>query len=342
MSPLVSWGRKGLLIGFLFAVPFGGSADGFIKAELYLSNGRSAEAGYLGRNSVGVEGLHKLGGQSGDRATVLYQLRLTRYRSLRMDNRVSKDVDAWEPEVHTAYINVKGFFGRLNLKAGHLEIPFGLEPVVDTHTTLVPSAAMVNLGAVNDWGFSLNGQLRPFDYEIAWTTGAGMQSSWNPFERDPGTYLLAARIQPTRNGNARYGFSALFGTMSPIAHASEESPSMMPLRKERRLGLDYRDVVFAFSRGFDLQLETALGTRDEERVLSLDGALSHEFGVGWKWTIGMRWWSEGTATRNVWATASLRKQVRAGFALEAFVSRDLSRRRGVLDTSFLTLLYWRR
>lgn len=347
MFPWGLWGRRGFVVGILWAMPLVGVADGFVKAELYLSDGVSAKAGYLGRHSLGIEGLHKLGGQSGDRATILYQLRLTRYRSLDMDNRVSEDMNTWEPEVHTTYVNVKGFFGRLNLKAGHLEIPFGLEPVVDTHTTLVPSAAMVNFGAMNDWGFSLNGQLRPFDYEVAWTTGAGMEASWNPFERDPGTYLLAARIQPTSRGNARYGFSVLFGTMSAMTRSSEESEGHlsdhpMSFRKERRLGLDYRDVVFVFSRGFDLQLETAFGTRNDEGVFSLDGSLSHEFGVGWKWTAGMRWWSEGPTTRNAWATISFRKQLRTGLALEALISRDFYRRPGVLDTSFLTLLYWTR
>ena len=351
MSPLTS-GRYGVPLAILLlsvaSVPLPALGDGFTKAEFYVSNGSSADGGYLGRNSVGVEGLHKIAGENGDRATVAYQARLSRYRALDMDNRVLMSADDWEPEIHTAYVNLRGFFGRMNLKAGHLEVPFGLEPVVDTHTTLVPSASMVNLGTMNDWGASLNGQLRPFDYEVALTTGAGMKARWNPLERDDGTYLVAARIQPVTDGNVRYGIAALFGTMSPLSHPVAEmalstghaaEPMAEPLREERRVGFDYRNVVFAFSKALDVRLETAVGTRNGVRVVSFDGSLAHEFDSGWKWIAGTRLWSEGDMTRDVWATASLRKQFAPGLAVEAFASRDLSRKTGALDTSFLTLLY---
>jgi hypothetical protein len=321
---------------------------GFLRGELYLANGFSSARDFLHRDSVGVEGYGKLTGERGDWATVALQLRLVRYLDLDMDNRVILRDEEWEPEFHTTYINLKGFFGRLNLKIGHLEIPFGLEPTIDTHSVLVPSTAMVNLGAMQDWGASLNGQLRWFDYEVALTSGAAMLANFNPFRHEKGMYLASMRIQPVLSGNTQVGISALIGEMNPMEHgeldgaAHDEGASAERLRSERRVGIDLRTSLLVLNTVFDARWEAGVGTRDGQTAVSLDGAVSREFGDSWRGLVGARFWRHGDNDPDVWGILSVRHQVISSLAWEVMLSQDFSRESGDRDTSFLTLIYFTR
>ena len=351
-SPLLSVAVRVNIALVLLLWTYNAHSAGFLRGEFFLGNGVSAEHGLLLRDSVGLEGFGKLSGERGDWATVALQVRLTRYRYLDMDNRIFVR-NEWEPEFHTTYINFKGLFGRLNFKAGHLEVPFGLEPVIDTHSVLVPSTAMVNLGTMQDWGASLNGQLRWFDYEVALTSGAGMMANFNPFERERGRYLVSGRIQPVSSGNTQIGIAALIGEMSPIEHSNldqmndggdehTEEPETEALRSERRIGLDLRTPVFFLNSAFDTRLEVALGTRDGKSVVSFDGAVAREFGSSWRGVVGVRLWRHADETPDVWGLLSLRKQLTSLLAWEAMLSQDFSTEGVRKDTSLLTLIYFTR
>ncbi len=96
--------------------------------------------------------------------------------------------------------------GRMNLKVGHFEIPFGLEHTINTNGTLLDYTHGKNIGVKADWGVSLNGTLPSAEYEVSLTRGSG--NSWET-ENDP--YLFAARIGTLPDRNLMFGFSVLSG-----------------------------------------------------------------------------------------------------------------------------------
>lgn len=315
----------------------------FLRGEFYLENGVSTQYGRLGRNSIGVEGYSKLSKETGDWATVALQFRLVHYRNIMMDNRTVMRRE-WEPEFHTTYINLKGFFGQLNLKMGHIEIPFGLESVINTHSVLAPSGAMINLATMQDWGFSLNGQLRWFDYEVALTSGAGMKTNFNPFSYDNGMYLLSARVQPVLSGDKQVGISGFFGEMTPTGnHMVRMSPqdqgSDMDLRVERRIGVDLRSPIFLLNTAFDWRFEFALGQRNGASVISIDGAIEREFLSSWHGLVGGRLWRHGDSLPDVWGILSLGKQISPNLSWEIMFSPDFSETRSANGVSVLSLIY---
>ena len=63
----------------------------------------------------------------------------------------------------------------MNLKIGHLDVPFGREPQTDTHFTIHQLIPFQNIGMKKDWGVSLNGSMPSFDYEISLTQGSGFE-----------------------------------------------------------------------------------------------------------------------------------------------------------------------
>ena len=253
-----------------------------------------------------------------------------------MDHRNIRRGSEWEPEIHTAYVNVRGMFGRLNVRVGHLEVPFGLEPVVDSHSTLVPSMAMVNVGAMQDWGLSLNGQLNALDYEIAATTGAGMSANANPFERENGMYLISARTQPVSEDDTKIGVSALWGEMAPAHDDGGHAPS---LRSERRVGVDIRALHFVFNGVIESRFEVSGGWRNGESVVSIESTATRPFADVWKATASARLWRHGDADPLVWSFVTVRRDIGSSFAVEGMLTREFSRPDGDVDTSLQLLLY---
>ena len=114
-------------------------------------------------------------------------------------------------ELHNLYGLVKGAQGRADVWAGHRAVAFGLEPTLDTHTTMLQSFAMDSIGFKADWGAGVDGRFAKWDYRAAATLGAGMPAAFH------GNWLGAARLgvlQPERD-DVGFGFSALYGQTLP-------------------------------------------------------------------------------------------------------------------------------
>ena len=150
------------------------------------------------KNSIGCEYYKKFSDEYGDYLTCDFQIRLA-YDSLE-----SRD-DAWGVEIHNAWAEYKLGYG-YNLKFGHFDPAFGLEPILDTHGTLLQTLAMKNIGFKKDWGLSLKGSMPKFDYEIASQLGSGMS-----IYRKDGSFLLSSRIGTPTNKSFQYGISLLYG-----------------------------------------------------------------------------------------------------------------------------------
>ncbi|HYE76950.1 MAG TPA: hypothetical protein VEI97_03095, partial [bacterium] len=109
------------------------------------------------QTSVGLEYLHKYANDTGDWATLGLQARVI----------YDAPDQKFKPDVMDAYVNFRRENGRANIRVGRFELPYGLEPVLDTHGTLLQSNLHRNLGDLWSWGADLNGQLESVDYRAA-------------------------------------------------------------------------------------------------------------------------------------------------------------------------------
>lgn len=226
--------------------------------ELNLISGYSDIEGWIGgsqslNNSVGFEYYRKFSGEYGDYLTCDLQMRLA-YDSLENFD------DAWSVEVHNAWGEYKLGYG-YNLRFGHFSPAFGLEPIVDTHGTLLQTMAMKNIGFKKDWGVSLRGSMPKFDYEMASQLGSGM-SIYNEEE----SFLLSSRIGIPTSESFQYGISLLYGevlkTDGMSAFPRNELMSNNAVSK-KRIGLDGQ---YLFGPHL-FKGEVAYGKDDEEEVL---------------------------------------------------------------------------
>ncbi len=62
----------------------------------------------------------------------------------------------------------------LNLKVGHLELPYGLEATINNAGELRQFTRAANTGMNADWGVTLNGTLSPIQYEFGVSRGSGL------------------------------------------------------------------------------------------------------------------------------------------------------------------------
>ena len=104
-------------------------------------------------------------------------------------------------EPHNLYLEKRLLYGRLNIVAGHFQLPFGLEALpIDTHTTILQLSNPRVLGFKHDWGLGIRGQLSSVDYDLTWSLGSGM-------DFEPETMgLITARV-----GRPGFGLSLVAG-----------------------------------------------------------------------------------------------------------------------------------
>ena len=189
---------------FLIVVPaaLALSQEGVFYKEAQVIGAYSSEDGWMGEvagqsSSLGFEDYRRFSGAGGDFLTTDLQARLAFY--------ATRSRDVWGIEIHNAYAACKVAYGQ-RLRLGHFDVPFGLEPVVDTHGTLLQTLAMAATGFKQDWGAGLKGGLAALDYEVAAQIGSGMT-----IRRQDRSYLLAARLGSPSDGNRSLGGSVLYG-----------------------------------------------------------------------------------------------------------------------------------
>lgn len=210
------------------------------KKEVILGGSWSQEKNKVaGQQSMGFEALKKLSGKRGDWATIFFQLRFLRYDNHYMLMNDEKmyyaqldGEDDWKVEFHDAYFKyTPNFKGRLNLRLGHFDVPYGLEENVDTHSTLVQLMSMRNIGFEKDWGISIGGQFPKFDYNFALTRGSGMEY----IDRGQ-NYLLSARLGTPADRNFFAGISGLY---------AEPIDRMAVMRGKKMAMMEEPDTWFA-------------------------------------------------------------------------------------------------
>jgi len=221
------------------------------KNEILLSGGYSHEQDrFFGTNSLGFDLLKKFSGKTGDWAIFNFQPRFVRRDNQIMVMNHTEGEDDFEFEIHEASLKwTRWFRGRLNFKIGHFDIPFGLEPSIDTHSSLVQLISMRNTGVKKDWGVSLYGQLRSLDYEIAATRGVGMQ---NPFG-DGNNYLISGRVGSPSTRNFTIGLSGLYGRGKDPMAVMRGMNNSMPMTYFGRSSSPENNVIRRYRIGLDSQ-----------------------------------------------------------------------------------------
>ena len=186
-----------------------------------------AQQGKVVKSSVGFEDYRKFSNDYGDFLTTDLQMRVAYNTALSFH-------DGWGVEIHNAWMEYKLGLGQ-NIRAGHFAPAFGLEPVVDTHGTLLQTLMGHSLGFKKDWGAALRGIFGPFDYQIAGQFGSGMGIGW----RD-GNYLFSGRLSTPASENFQAGLSLLYGEVlqSKQARTIPQPTFMKHAVLKKRIGLD--------------------------------------------------------------------------------------------------------
>jgi hypothetical protein len=196
---------------------------------------------------VGFESFSRFSNEYGDFLTADIQMRLSY-------NDLNDSSDAWALEIHNAWFDYKLGLGR-KVRMGHFPPAFGLEPEVDTHSSLFQTLATRDIGFKKDWGVLYSGTAPGYDYQAAVTIGSGMG-----IERQDGSGIATVKIGSPGGGNVRYGISALYGEVL----ITEESGTIPrpeyaddPVLKER-IGADAQIL----SGPLDISLEASVGRND--------------------------------------------------------------------------------
>lgn len=201
-------------------------SEGFFYKEVNLIGGYSSRDGWIDKNgmmnsSVGFELYRKFSGDYGDFLTVDLQMRAA-YDSTKNSHQ------AWGAEIHNAWLEYK-FSQYAKIRGGHFAPSFGLEPVVDTHSTLLQTLADQDIGFDKDWGVQMRGSFPKFDYQASMQIGSGMS-----IRRQDDSYLATLRIGTPQGRNLQGGFSLLSGR-------TLESEGMRTFPKNKLLSSDAVD-----------------------------------------------------------------------------------------------------
>ena len=222
-----------LMLAFAgLSCPIVGAGDFY--REAMIMGGYSERDIWVGRkdkgikNSLGFEYYRKFSNDYGDFLTLDVQVRAG------YDSKEDSQ-DAFGIEIHNAWAEYNLGLGKA-IRLGHFDPAFGLEPVLDTHGTLLQTLASKNIGFKKDWGIAYKGMLGDYDYEVAAQIGSGMG-----IRRKDGSYLMTGRIGTPQTREFRYGLSFLYGrTLRPGESWTIPASELLSNRsvRKKRIGVD--------------------------------------------------------------------------------------------------------
>ena len=217
------------------------------RAAIFTDTGRTGTT-----NIVGLD-LHKVFSDSqGDWGTLIIQLYVTRIDDIPNPPPFFESDEDWELVTRITNFNYTGLAGgRFNIKAGHFEIPFGLEVPINTNGTLRQMITARNLGVVADWGAGVNGVVPEagVEYEVTISRGTGIEY----FDRgDP--FIVAGRVGTSGEKDINFGLSALHG----------EIAGRVDTIRRTRIGIDGQ----WYTGPIGLLGEVSLGRNDDDDVVN--------------------------------------------------------------------------
>jgi len=304
--------------------------------EVNLIGGYSRQDKWIGgsdtlKNSVGFEDYRKFSGDYGDFLTTDFQLRVAYDSSESMD-------DAWAVEIHNAWAEFK-LNSSNKFRFGHFDSSFGLEPLVDTHGTILQTLAEDDIGFIKDWGVSLRGVAPSFDYEVSLQLGSGMS-----IYRQDGSYLATARVGSPSPSNFQYGISFLIGdvleTMGMQTIPRNQLVSNDAISKKRIGG----DIQYLYGP-YLLKSECAYGKNEDKNVLGYLFELDYTIPRSQNWELELQYKSwmndlsdrhSDDSTLSVGVSCKLNQKL----TLRAAYLHDFNRMGGKEDDKVLFQFYY--
>jgi hypothetical protein len=275
-----------ILLSFVILIILGGSAlanEALFYKEVNFIGGYSDRDHWLGKsndltNSIGFEDYRKFSSEHGDYLTTDLQVRFA-YDSM------ANAHNAWGIQIHNAWLLYKMNYAA-KLRIGHFDPAFGLEPLLDTHGTILQTLAMKDIGFKKDWGVGLEGSLPKFDYKMALQLGSGMG-----IRRRSDSFLFTSRIGTPTTENFQYGISFLYGrvleTEDTRTIPQDELLSDKAILK-KRIGLDSQYLFGPYL----FKGEIAYGENDYKKVLGYLGELDYIVPKyqNWEWELQFLSW----------------------------------------------------
>ncbi len=312
------------------------AGDFLFYKELDAIGGYSKEDGWIDQsnmqsNSVGFEHYGKFSGKYGDYLTTDLQVRVAYDGTQKFD-------DAWGIQIHNAWAEYR-ISHAVKLKAGHFDPAFGLEPIVDTHSTILQTLMIRDIGFKKDWGISLNGYMGDFDYSVACQLGSGMS-----VRRMDSSYLVTARVGTPSGRDFRYGISAMIGNVL-MTEGMSTFPKNHLLSSEavqkKRLGFDTQYNW----RSFLLKAEAAYGANDNKNVIGylVEADYTPPRKQSWEFdTQFQSWVNDLGKSRSDDSTVSVGASYRLNqkITVRAAFIRDLNIFNGPEDTKTLLQFYY--
>jgi hypothetical protein len=293
-------------------------------------HGWSSEIPESQRNSIGLEYYRKVASETGDFLTLDLQARLS------YDSR-EPGGDAVGLEIHNAWAEYKLGLGS-NLVVGHFSPAHGLEPVTDTHGTILQSLAMWDIGFKKDWGVGYRGILGSFDLSVAAQLGAGMG-----IQRSDGSYLVTAQVWQPPGDDLRYGLSVLAGrVLSSRGGWTAPAPDFASEAAEKlRAGLAIEYAIGSF----EFAGEASAGKDDERGVVGalIQGGYVPPSLQSLTIEAQVRMWSGDLEDENALRSSAIAGgsyQLTRGWTVRAYLTRDFAKPDGDEDTSVLLQTYF--
>jgi len=323
--------------------------------EIYLSGHYSFELGKTeGRNSAGFILFGTFSGPEGQIGDMNVQFRTAYYNDQfthgkKMNREYTDRSDDFKVELHNAYLRLRALPPMLNVRIGHFYVPYGIQPWIDTHGTLLQSPAMEFSGLDRDWGVAIEGQNDRLEYQVGLTRGSGMEY----FERD-NNFALAGKLSTPRIGqhlNDWLGISFLVGRIfDPMAVERLRSWDMDEkaekfngnIVKKWRTGIDGQKIIgparvrFEISGGKDAKKEDILGEFFEAKYALGKSSRWSTYAQIENLTQAMNRSSRDSDTTVRWG---LSYSFSANYNLQFVVSRDINTIFGKEDTWIGILFY---
>lgn len=216
---------------------------GYSDKEQFIDNSRSL------KNSLGFEYYNKYSNSQGDFLTLDAQVRLL-YDS--------DEEDHLTLQVHNLWADYKPGLGK-KLRLGHFQPVFGLESEIDTHSSILQTNAMMNMGMKHDWGIAWSSFIGRYDYAIAAQAGLGMGlTHWD------NNYLFTGRISRDFSDDLNIGFSLMKSNIV-ISDGMQLLPAPDKLKSSERTRIGF-DAQYKWS-AYEYLGEIAYGENDGEEVL---------------------------------------------------------------------------
>ncbi|MCX5678579.1 MAG: hypothetical protein NTY76_05660 [Candidatus Omnitrophica bacterium] len=312
------------------------ASDFLFYKELNLIGGYSRKNGWVGKtqelsNSAGFEHYAKFSSDYGDYLTTDLQVRGAYDANQRFSDAVSC-------EIHNAWAEYRVNNG-LKIKGGHFEPAFGLEQVIDAHSTILQTLVMEDIGYTKDWGVELRGSLSGFDYWVALQLGSGMS-----IRRIDSSYLVSARVGTPAGREFQYGISALCGNVLDTEGMSTFPKNHLLSDKvilKERIGFD---CLYNWN-SFVLKGETAFGVNDNSNVIGYLVETDYTPPRAQNWEFETQFQSfvndlGSSRTDNSTLSVGLSYKLSQAITLRAAFMHDLNQYHQERDTEFLVQFYY--